>query len=552
LATNGPGDSEGVFARLYYADGTARTGEFRVNAGTTNPQRGAVVAMNAGGTFAVAWSTADPSLGTSSVVARLFNPSGTALSGDLAVTAARSNQSFGPTGMGMDDTGNFLVLYHGGKKSGPYWTWGQIYFQRYNSSGQTLGGAIQVAASNLANGSSSVGMAADGRFAVAWNDASSIHVQRYSASAKPTGAQITPAVNYGNPSQAMNAAGSFVVAESPYNVPSGNAQIFNADGTPHTGAFVFSTPSGPPTAGIFTQTSAVGPYTGFGPSLSMDSSGNVIAAWSDTANVKARRFSSTGVAQEDVFVVSAAVGGLRSVPSVSMTGSGNFVVAWSGPGVGDSDGVFAQRFTAPGAALRATGGVAPAQAPARPLTAGAVRPLLAEAIARWTAAGVPAGSLTAANAVNVQVVNLGGPYLGFASGRTIWLDANAAGWGWFVDKTPWSDSEFTTPGDQGEQGRMDLLTVLLHEMGHVLGLGHEDEGVMQETLPAGTRRLPAADEASTAGTPARPLAGGPASTPGAVRFPSAPHALDRYFASRADWDALAVALSLALDPRRKS
>ena len=69
-----------------------------------------------------------------------------------------------------------------------------------------------------------------------------------------------------------------------------------------------------------------------------------------------------------------------------------------------------------------------------------------------------------------------------------WLDDNAAGWGWFVDATPWEDSEFATPGYQGEQGRMDLLTVLEHEIGHLLGRDHEAAGVMREALDAGIRR----------------------------------------------------------------
>src|SRR5262249_25642339 len=75
----------------------------------------------------------------------------------------------------------------------------------------------------------------------------------------------------------------------------------------------------------------------------------------------------------------------------------------------------------------------------------------------------------------------------------VWLDDNAAGWGWFVDPTPGDDSEFTSPGNQGEQRRMDLLTVLEHEVGHLLGKEHEDGGVMAETLPAGMRRLPGSD-----------------------------------------------------------
>src|SRR5262249_23325356 len=113
------------------------------------------------------------------------------------------------------------------------------------------------------------------------------------------------------------------------------------------------------------------------------------------------------------------------------------------------------------------------------------QPLLAEALARWQAAGIDTSAL---HGIDVRIANLGGHTLGQAAGGVLWLDDNAAGWGWFVDATPWEDSEFTTPGNQGEQGRMDLLTVLEHEIGHLLGRDHEAEGVMQETLTAGTRR----------------------------------------------------------------
>ena len=91
-------------------------------------------------------------------------------------------------------------------------------------------------------------------------------------------------------------------------------------------------------------------------------------------------------------------------------------------------------------------------------------------MARWQAAGVDTGGLSG---VDVRIADLGGATLGLASGNTIWLDDDAAGWGWFVDPTPADDCEFTTPGDQGEQGRMDLLTVLMHEIGHLLGQDHE-------------------------------------------------------------------------------
>jgi hypothetical protein len=37
---------------------------------------------------------------------------------------------------------------------------------------------------------------------------------------------------------------------------------------------------------------------------------------------------------------------------------------------------------------------------------------------------------------------------------------------------------------------MDLLTVLEHEVGHLLGKEHQAHGVMAETLSPGTRRTP--------------------------------------------------------------
>src|SRR5262245_23391040 len=121
------------------------------------------------------------------------------------------------------------------------------------------------------------------------------------------------------------------------------------------------------------------------------------------------------------------------------------------------------------------------------LRAGLVQPLLAEALARWQAAGVDTSAL---RGVDVRIADLGGLTLGQVDGGILWLDDNAAGWGWFVDATPWEDSEFTTPaayprsGSRGEVGRMDLLTVLEHEIGHLLGRDHEADGVMQDVLTA--------------------------------------------------------------------
>jgi hypothetical protein len=136
--------------------------------------------------------------------------------------------------------------------------------------------------------------------------------------------------------------------------------------------------------------------------------------------------------------------------------------------------------------MLALGGPAP-RTGAGTLTPDQVRPLLAEAIVRWGAAGFDVSSLAK---VPVQIADLPGGWLGMSDGTAIWIDVNAAGWDWYVDPTPRNDREFTTPGDQGEQGHMDLLTVLTHELGHVIGFGELDTGVMSEYLPTGTRLMP--------------------------------------------------------------
>ena len=38
--------------------------------------------------------------------------------------------------------------------------------------------------------------------------------------------------------------------------------------------------------------------------------------------------------------------------------------------------------------------------------------------------------------IDIRIADLGGATLDLASDNTIWLDDNAAGWGWFVDRTP--------------------------------------------------------------------------------------------------------------------
>ncbi|QDT91776.1 Calx-beta domain protein [Gimesia algae] len=100
--------------------------------------------------------------------------------------------------------------------------------------------------------------------------------------------------------------------------------------------------------------------------------------------------------------------------------------------------------------------------------------------------------------IDIQVLDLGGDILGRAAGSTIYIDVNAAGYGWFVDSTPADYSEYywsseltliALPDSDAADG-IDLWTVIQHELGHLLDYEHSETGLMQETLAPGIRKLP--------------------------------------------------------------
>jgi hypothetical protein len=108
-------------------------------------------------------------------------------------------------------------------------------------------------------------------------------------------------------------------------------------------------------------------------------------------------------------------------------------------------------------------------------------------------------------AITVNIADLPGSEVGQTTGTTITLDTNAANYGWFIDPTPADNSEFLPTSNPDvwiakagteAAGKMDMLSVLLHEYGHALGIDHSaDNGdYMAATLQPGERRLPSADE----------------------------------------------------------
>ncbi|MDF1741763.1 MAG: Calx-beta domain-containing protein, partial [Verrucomicrobiales bacterium] len=127
--------------------------------------------------------------------------------------------------------------------------------------------------------------------------------------------------------------------------------------------------------------------------------------------------------------------------------------------------------------------------------------LASEAASRWEASGLTEDQIAALEEINYVVTDLEGSALAYAEGSSIYIDNDAAGYDWFVDETEWLDEEFVAYDgyleaitDSAMEG-IDLLTAIMHEQGHILGLedemdADEIDGLLAFKIGEGVRRLP--------------------------------------------------------------
>jgi len=140
------------------------------------------------------------------------------------------------------------------------------------------------------------------------------------------------------------------------------------------------------------------------------------------------------------------------------------------------------------AAEKATG----ARSEVELLTEDQLNPIVDEAIARWEAV---LGAPIDLSGIDFQIMDFEGRGRGILGQTTpdmIYIDDDAAGWGWYVDETPTDDTEFTVDGGD-DADRMDLLTTVMHEIGHALGYDDtaaEADELMSATLDPGERYVP--------------------------------------------------------------
>ena len=193
-------------------------------------------------------------------------------------------------------------------------------------------------------------MDADGDFVISWSsgdnqdgDSWGIYAQRFNAAGVAQGVEIlvntttTDEQHYS--SVGMDAAGNFVVTWSSKNQDGDGwgvyAQRFDASGSALGGEFR-----------VANTTAEDQLYS----NVSVNSAGDFVITWSsknqdgDGWGVFAREYDAIGSAQGGEFQVNDSSGGDQQFSSVTMDASGNYVIVWSGEGLGDTKGVYGQRY----------------------------------------------------------------------------------------------------------------------------------------------------------------------------------------------------------------
>jgi hypothetical protein len=159
-----------------------------------------------------------------------------------------------------------------------------------------------------------------------------------------------------------------------------------------------------------------------------------------------------------------------------------------------------------GDALTAVTGAATGFDPRARLTTDVLPPVVEQATSNRIDAGIDPSTAGVLCTVAFVITELPEAMLGLSAGDIVYIDTNAAGYGWFVDPTPEANEEFVgldgdlfAAIDEGPAAeRMDLRSVVLHEIGRILGFDHASstdsaDDIMADDLPPGVRRVPTAN-----------------------------------------------------------
>ena len=305
---NGNGD---IYAQCYASDGTKIGTNFKVNDDQEtdypmNDQRNSCIATDCNGNFVITWM--DYRNHNKDIYAQRYASGGTAIGTNFKVNDnVESAWTYFPS-ISADSNGNFIITWADDRCDWDY----DIYAQRYTSDGTAIGSNFRVNESGWYDDNYSPSICTDmsGNFVITWRDwydewwwNNNIYAKRYAH-----------------------------------------------DGTAIGSNFIVN---------------LYGDAQRYGPSISIDGSGNFIITWVNQgfehgssewydSDIFAQRYASNGTTIGSNYIVNEDICDFECAdqysPSISTDSSGNFVITWADERYGDPN-IYAQRYASDGSAV---------------------------------------------------------------------------------------------------------------------------------------------------------------------------------------------------------
>ncbi len=361
----------GIFAQRFDADGLPVGSEFQVNSERLRDQFSPSVAMNGAGQFAVAWVSDHPAVDNSetdpekSIFVQWFDADGTSVGPEVIAHEYVKDAQEHPS-VGMDAEGNFVVTWQSINQEGASGdSWG-VYVRQFDSTKTPLN-PEEIQVNQLTNGPqrySTVGVDADGNFAVAWQsnshlqDGSSweVFLRQFDSDGNPLrdeevvntwfqGPQINPVV-------ARSVTGNFGIFFS----GQGDARTEGVHGRLYDVNLADrnSFPTRLPVGSQFLVAETL-TLEASAPDIATDAAGDFVATWESFEEdgsgwgVYAQQFTAAGEPKAAAFLVNQTTTGDQHAPAVAVTATGEFLIVWQASGQdGDGYGVFGQWFGSTG------------------------------------------------------------------------------------------------------------------------------------------------------------------------------------------------------------
>jgi hypothetical protein len=315
-----------VYAQRYNSAGIALGANFIVNDELASDQFTPAIAMDGSGNFIITWEDHRNGNANADIYAQRYDSSGTPLGSNFKVNDDAGTASQADPDIAMDGFGNFAITWHD-YRNGNY----DIYAQRYDFSGTPLGSNFKVNddAETASQGHPAIAMNDSGNFTVTWsdrrNDNGDIYGQRYDSSGTPLGSNFKVNDDVGTASQfwpdiAMDGSCNFVIVW--YDNHNDNYDIY---------AQRYDS-SGAPLDSNFKVNDDTGTATQYYPTIGADASGDFVICWLDFRHLGltyAQRYDSLGTPLGSNFKVNDDVGSTsQRYSAIGAGGSGNFVITW--------------------------------------------------------------------------------------------------------------------------------------------------------------------------------------------------------------------------------